>query len=312
MQREQIILNEQRNVYMEPYLISNSSELKPNHKRPVIVICPGGGYKNLSDREAEPIARAYNAAGFHAVVLRYGVGEHAVMPGPINDLAIAIDKIYNNANEYYIDRDNIFVAGFSAGGHLAASLAVFWNDEQVLPEFTDKPYIKPKGVILGYPVIDLKATATRLDIGIEGYPPYDQIEFDMLHPNVQAEDVFVREDNKTFVNFETAMNAYMFNGIGSDELIEKYSLHKQVNKDSSPAFIWHGGYDNLIYPQNSLQLATAMYQHNVDCEIHVYDAGGHGLALATELTTNNPWELVPEVQNWLEMSVTWINNRCEK
>lgn len=311
MKNEKIILNKQRNVYLEPYLLTNSKELKPDFRRPTIIICPGGGYKFLSDREAEPIALAYNAAGFHAVVLRYGVDEHAVMPGPVRDLANAIDYLYN-AENLYIDKENIFVAGFSAGGHLATSLAVFWNDENVLPEYKEKPYIKPKGILLGYPVIDLKSTSTKLDIGIEGYPPYEQIEFDMLHSSLQLEDVFVRADNKTYINFEIAMNAFMFNGIGTDEQIEKYSLHKQVNKDTSPAFIWHGGYDDLIYPQNSLKLATAMYEHNIDCELHIYDAGGHGLSLGTEITSNQPWELIPEVTNWFAMSVTWIKNRSEK
>lgn len=312
MRNEKIELNENRNVYLETYFLKNSQALKFNCKRPLIVVCPGGGYNFLSDREAEPIALAYNAAGFHAVVLRYGVNEHAVMPGPIKDLANAMDYLYNSADKFYIDKDKIFVAGFSAGGHLATSLAVYWNNAQILPEYINKPYIKPKGIILGYPVIDLKSTSTKFNIGVKGYPPYDQIEFDMIHPNLKPEDVFVRENNRTFVNIEVVMNGYMFNGIASEADIDKYSVHNHVTADSSPAFIWHGGNDKLIYPQNSLKLATAMYQHKVDCELHVYNAGGHGLSLGTEVTKNDPWELIPEVQNWHEMSVVWIKNRCEK
>lgn len=312
MPNEKIVLNETRNVYLEPYFLKNSQALKHNIKRPLIVICPGGGYGFLADREAEPVAIAYNAAGFNAVVLRYGVSEHAVMPGPINDLASAIDYLYTHSDELFIDQDNIFVVGFSAGGHLATSLAVFWNDKEVLPAYQDKPYIKPKGIILGYPVIDLKSISTQFNIGVKGYPPYEQIEFDMIAPCLKVEEVFVRTNNRTFVNIETVMNGYMFNGIASEAQIQKYSLQNHVTTDTSPAFIWHGGYDKLIFAQNSLKLAAAMYEHNVPCELHLYDAGGHGLSLGTEVTKNEDWQLIPEVQNWHAMSVTWIKNQCSK
>ena len=50
------------------YILDNSVEMRPNRKRPVIVICPGGGYTMTSDREAEPIAMQYLARGYHAVI----------------------------------------------------------------------------------------------------------------------------------------------------------------------------------------------------------------------------------------------------
>lgn len=312
MQRNEIILNKKRNVYLETYLLSNSAELMADLKRPIIVICPGGGYKNLSDREAEPIALAYNAAGFHAVVLRYGVDEHAIMPGPIEDLAYAVDLIHSNADNYYIDKNNIFIAGFSAGGHLAASLAVFWNDENILPEYKRKGHIKPKGVILGYPVIDLKSTSTFLDIGIKDNQSLETINFDMLHPSLKPEQVFVRKEGKLYVNFEIAMNAYMFGGLATEQQIYDYSLQNHVSDKCCPAFIWHGAEDELILPQNSLKFATVMHEQGVNCELHIYASGGHGLALGSKVTSNHPWELVPEVQNWMEMSITWINNQIEK
>lgn len=55
------------------YILDNSVEMRPNRKRPVIVICPGGGYTMTSDREAEPIVMQYLARGYHAVILRYSV-----------------------------------------------------------------------------------------------------------------------------------------------------------------------------------------------------------------------------------------------
>ena len=55
------------------YFLDNSIEMNINRKRPVVVICPGGGYTMTSDREAEPIAMQYLAKGYHSVILRYSV-----------------------------------------------------------------------------------------------------------------------------------------------------------------------------------------------------------------------------------------------
>lgn len=309
MRCERVVVDPGRNVYFDTYLLENSSELHPGIKRQTIVVCPGGGYKNLSDREAEPIALKYNSAGFHAVVLRYGVGMEAVMPGPIMDLAKTMVILNEKSDYWHIDTNNIFVTGFSAGGHLAASLAVFHNDCEVLPQFQNLGYnIKPKGVILGYPVLDLKSTAQALDIGIEGYPSFESIDFDMIHPSIKRENIFIRKDNKTLVNFEVAMNAYMFGHLATDEEIDKYSLQNQVDNDTAPAFIWHGGDDNLIYPRNSLKYAAALDKFNVDYELHMYGTGGHGLSLGNYVTSNTAWEHVEAVQNWIDMSITWIKN----
>lgn len=55
------------------YFLDNSREIAPERVRPVIVICPGGGYEWVSEREAEPIALKFVGAGYHAVVLHYSV-----------------------------------------------------------------------------------------------------------------------------------------------------------------------------------------------------------------------------------------------
>ena len=49
------------------YFLDNSIEMHINRKRPVVVICPGGGYAMTSDREAEPIVMQYLAKGYHTV-----------------------------------------------------------------------------------------------------------------------------------------------------------------------------------------------------------------------------------------------------
>ena len=71
------------------YFLDNSIEMHINRKRPVVVICPGGGYAMTSDREAEPIAMQYLARGYHAVILRYSV-EPARYPLALLQLAKSV------------------------------------------------------------------------------------------------------------------------------------------------------------------------------------------------------------------------------
>lgn len=122
--------------------------------RPAVIVCPGGGYQNLSDREAEPVALKYAAAGFQAFVLRYTVGKNAVFPTSLIDLAKTIKYVRDNAESLNVIPDQIAVCGFSAGGHLTASLGVYWNDEAVLSAcHAQGRELRPDLLILGYPVI---------------------------------------------------------------------------------------------------------------------------------------------------------------
>lgn len=121
--------------------------------RPAIVICPGGGYKGTSDREAEAIALQYMAMGYHAFVLRYSCAPD-VWPTALLELAYSVDYVRKHAKEWHILEDKIIIEGFSAGGHLVQSLATFWNQEFVYgPLGLSKEDIKPNAAILCYPVI---------------------------------------------------------------------------------------------------------------------------------------------------------------
>ena len=84
------------------YFLDNSVEMHPHRKRPVIVICPGGGYEMTSDREGEAIAVQFLARGFHAVVLRYSVAP-ARYPEALLQLAQTILFLRENAEKYHID-----------------------------------------------------------------------------------------------------------------------------------------------------------------------------------------------------------------
>jgi len=144
--------------YMDLYLLQKREydqepSILHHKKRPIVIICPGGGYEFLSEREAEPIALKYIAQGFNAAVVQYSVTPYAY-PQAILDVAKAILTIRQNADEYHVDADQIIVAGFSAGGHLAGSIATMWH-ESFLSEYfgVESAMLKPNLQILCYPVI---------------------------------------------------------------------------------------------------------------------------------------------------------------
>lgn len=141
-------------VNLTPYILDKSPEMPLSEKRPAVVVIPGGGYQALSDREGEPIAMAFAAMGFNTFVLRYSVGQYASFPNPLTDLMKAMKIIRTHASDWNTDPDKIAIVGFSAGGHLVASLGVYWNDEKILKLAGVKAEeAKPNALILCYPVI---------------------------------------------------------------------------------------------------------------------------------------------------------------
>ena len=157
MIHEKVIIQEKTDQSEEAYMITyfweESKELYPGQRRPVILICPGGAYRMTSDREAEGIALRFMAEGYHTAVLRYSTAP-ARYPAALYQLANAVSILKEKSDDWLIKKDSVIVMGFSAGGHLAASLGVFWNR----PELFEKPelspeQIRPAGMILSYPVI---------------------------------------------------------------------------------------------------------------------------------------------------------------
>lgn len=127
--------------------------LDGDEKRPAVVVFPGGGYSFTSEREAERIAVSYNAAGYHAFVVYYAVAPH-IHPLPIQNAAKALELVRENAEEWKVETDKIAVCGFSAGGHLAASISTLWNDPEIFPGGEEENKLhRPDASILAYPVI---------------------------------------------------------------------------------------------------------------------------------------------------------------
>lgn len=145
--------NNQNEAYMMTYFWEESQELYPGQIRPVILICPGGAYRMTSDREAEAVAVKFMSMGYHTAVLRYSVAP-AVYPTALHQLAKAVSILRNRSAQWLIDPEKIIVMGFSAGGHLAASLGTFWNKGEITEALKLRAEeIRPNGMILCYPVI---------------------------------------------------------------------------------------------------------------------------------------------------------------
>lgn len=135
------------------YIPENSKEININKKRKTIIICPGGGYGFTSDREAEPIALKFMAQGFNAIVLRYSIAPTRY-PNALLELAETVNYVREKEVEWNVNKEKVIVCGFSAGGHLAGSLGVLWNNE-IIEKYLDikNEEVKPNAMILCYPVI---------------------------------------------------------------------------------------------------------------------------------------------------------------
>ena len=152
MRVEKLMLpNEGEDAYLDAYI---SDPLKGLERKAILVI-PGGGYSGVcADREGEPIAQAFIPYGYNAFVLHYTVDGKHPYPTQLVQVARALKLIKDNHAQYGIDPDQIFVVGFSAGGHLAACAGIQWKLPEIYQRVSmEYGYNKPRGVMLIYPVV---------------------------------------------------------------------------------------------------------------------------------------------------------------
>ncbi len=236
-----------KKITLTAYIAGATPDVPPSLNRKTVLVCPGGSYRYCSNVEGEPVALAYLAAGFNTFVLDYSVTseneEGKKFPGQLIEAAMAMKFIKDNAEKFHIDPEYVFVCGFSAGGHLAASLGILYNSDFVKAAL-DMPenWARPAGMILAYPVI----TSGK-------YTHAESIK-NILH-----------EDEN------------------DDEARCAVSLERRVDGNTVPAFIWHTRTDALVPVENSLLLATALAENGIPFELHVYPDGPHGLSLANSV-----------------------------
>ena len=241
------------------YLQEDYDTLSAHKTRPAVVICPGGAYRWRSPREKDAPALEFLSMGYQAFLVEYSCGGQAGGLRPLRELAEAVRRVRENSESWHIDPGKIAVLGFSAGGHLAASLGALWNDRSLaLP-----PQSRPDALILCYPVVSTKE--------------------------------FAHEESAELVS-------------GGDPVLrEKLHLWDRVTADFPPTFLWHGGEDTSVPPENSLLLAVELKKQGVPLEYHLFGTGAHGISTCTrEVETPDP-----VCRAWVPLCKAWLNHRFD-
>lgn len=264
----------QTEATLTTYVRENSDAIEPDRKRAGILICPGGGYSGVSDRENEPIALAFVAKGYNAFVLRYSTKNlnDEKYPTQLLESSAALAYIRQNCEKYHVKANSLLICGFSAGGHMAAMLGTLWNEcivtEKLGIDFGEN---RPDGMILAYPVITSGEFAHKGSF------------LKLLGENPDKDILF------------------------------KCSLENSVGHHTPPAFIWHTLTDEGVPVENSFLFAQAMRKTNIPFELHIYPDGPHGLSLGTRETispTADRFNL--HVSSWIELCDKWIIKFIDK
>lgn len=118
----------------------------------VVVACPGGGYGNVAYRhEGYDWAPYFNKQGIALVVLKYRMPKGGQKEVPFSDAEEALKIVRDSADVWNINPYDVGIMGFSAGGHLASTMATH-----------AKPEIRPNFQILFYPVITMDKSYTHM------------------------------------------------------------------------------------------------------------------------------------------------------
>jgi acetyl esterase/lipase len=226
---------------------------------PAILIIPGGGYDRLSDtKEQAPVAEYFSHdLGLVTFILYYRLvqpdGTYRY-PIPLWDGQRALKLIRYRAQEYGIDPNRVGLFGFSAGGHLAAMLALHSGSDFDLPQrdAVDKVNGRPDFLGLGYPVISM-----------------DPAQFAAV-----------------------SSRSHLLSGYHGQELdrLQTYlSGQKAIPRDMPPVFLFESMDDLRISPQNSVLFVRALQSANIPVEAHLFPHGIHGAGLATNIPGEQAW-----------------------
>ena len=291
------LYEDRADVTLTAYVIAEKGEMNQQGPRPAVLICPGGGYMNCTDREAEPVALQFTAMGYHAFVLRYstyGEGDMAYPdlsapllpkencrhPGPVREIGMAMLSIREHAKEWFVDTSRIAVCGFSAGAHNAAMYGVYW-DKPLITEYlnAEKEKLCPAALILGYTLSDY------------------------LYRNECLErSAWARI-------FYAARTVLSCSPQPEEEVLRALSPARLVTEHTPPAFIWATSEDKLVPVQHSLRMAHALADHKVPFEIHIFEKGSHGLSVSTQASALSKRQLSADAAKWVELAGCWLEKR---
>lgn len=208
--------------------------------RDCILVVPGGAYCMVVPQEGEVVAKEFYDRGFDTFVLTYTTDITTAFPlkkQPLYDIARAVRVIREQKKA-----EHVYICGFSAGGHVCATLAVHHDDADAAetnPKYKDFTS-RPDKVILSYAVVTCG----------EYTEPFSKLC--LLGPEPTEEEV-----------------AY-------------FSAETQVNENTPPCFVWATQTDGLVPVQNTTQFAEALRAAKIPCEEHIFSHGNHGMCLANQ------------------------------
>ncbi|EON75281.1 Endo-1,4-beta-xylanase B precursor [Lunatimonas lonarensis] len=228
---------------------------KRNATGQAVIICPGGGYGVLAyDWEGLDIAKWLNGHGIVGIVLKYRLpsAENQTEPHlvPLSDAQRAMRLVRSRAAEWHIDPGKIGIMGFSAGGHLASSLAThFDGGDPSASDVVEKFSCRPDFAILAYPVIS----------------------FDPAYTHIGSRNNLIGQQPDS-------------------KWVEYFSNEKQVTSETPPSFLFHSQDDTVVPISHSIRFYEALTLHQVPAEMHLYPTGGHGFSLSvTKEGTQKGW-----------------------
>lgn len=200
---------------------------KVKNPKGAVIICPGGGYKLLSPRESWPVANEFAKNGWQGFILEYSIGENLGIR-PLQELSWAINTIKENSKNLDLDLEHkpLVLCGFSAGGHLAASYGVHWDDDRL---FSIGEQIKPDGLILCYPVITAGEYAHRGSIdALVGNRDRDYFSLEK-HVNKNTPPTFIwhtaDDESVPVQNTLLFVNRLVENGVSVEAHIYPHGVH---------------------------------------------------------------------------------------
>jgi acetyl esterase/lipase len=215
-----------------------------------VVVCPGGGYAKLAmDHEGRQVAEWLNSLGVAAFVLKYRLAPRYRHPAPLEDAKRALRLVRSRASEFRIAPDRIGVWGFSAGGHLASTLATHFDaGNPAAADPIERVSCRPDFAILAYPVISFAS--------------------EYAHKGSRRN---LLGDNP------------------DPALVENLSNEKQVTAQTPPTFLFHTNEDQGVPAENSVLFYLALRRAGVPAELHIYERGRHGVGLAPDDPVLSSW-----------------------
>ena len=222
-----------------------------------VLIFPGGGYGILAyDWEGTDFAKWLNAQGIAGIVVKYRLPLSTSLTDPkevpLLDAQRAIRLVRQHAESWHINPSKVGIMGFSAGGHLAATLSTSFEHQLPLEkDVIDNLSARPDFSILVYPVISFRDAPTHGGSG------------------------------KNLIGDPT-----------NPELMERFSNELQVTANTPPTFLVHAQDDKAVPLENSLLYFQALHRHGVKAALHIYPTGGHGFAFGLGKGAVSGWREV--------------------